>query len=82
MCAFVPMSFAELWIDIAFSEKDENEKGVVIGLDVLSRLRCWKTLLENDSKLDPKYIRPTEVDGLLGDPTKSKTQLGWEPKYN
>ncbi|MGN8059913.1 GDP-mannose 4,6-dehydratase [Pedobacter sp. 22163] len=41
-----------------------------------------ETLLENDSKLDPKYIRPTEVDGLLGGPTKSKTQFGWEPKYN
>jgi GDPmannose 4,6-dehydratase len=32
--------------------------------------------------IDPKYFRPTEVDLLIGDPTKSKTQLGWEPKYD
>lgn len=33
-------------------------------------------------KVDPSYFRPTEVDLLLGDPTKSKTQLGWEPEYD
>jgi GDPmannose 4,6-dehydratase len=33
-------------------------------------------------KVDPEYYRPTEVDLLIGDPTKSKTQLGWEPKYD
>jgi len=33
-------------------------------------------------RVDPAYFRPTEVDLLLGDPTKSKTQLGWEPKYD
>jgi len=32
--------------------------------------------------VDPKYFRPTEVDLLIGDPTKSKTQLGWEPRYD
>ncbi|SFO74327.1 GDPmannose 4,6-dehydratase [Algoriphagus ornithinivorans] len=33
-------------------------------------------------KVDPEYFRPTEVDLLIGDPTKSKTQLGWEPEYD
>ncbi len=33
-------------------------------------------------KIDPKYYRPTEVDLLLGDPTKSKQKLGWEPKHD
>lgn len=33
-------------------------------------------------RVDPDYFRPTEVDLLLGDPTKSKTQLGWEPEYD
>lgn len=84
---FVKMSFAELGIDIEFSGKDENEKGVIVGLDV----DLLKSLGLADSKLflgttvvrvDPKYFRPTEVDLLLGDPTKSKTQLGWEPKYD
>ena len=32
--------------------------------------------------VDPKYFRPTEVDLLIGDPTKSKTKLGWVPKYD
>jgi GDPmannose 4,6-dehydratase len=30
-------------------------------------------------KIDPKYFRPTEVELLLGDPTKAQTQLGWKP---
>jgi len=32
--------------------------------------------------VDPKYFRPTEVDLLIGDPTKSKIKLGWVPKYD
>ncbi|SES03771.1 GDP-mannose 4,6-dehydratase [Pedobacter rhizosphaerae] len=84
---FVRMSFAELGIEIEFSGKDENEKGVIVGLDV----ELLKSLGLDQHKLflgttvvrvDPKYFRPTEVDLLLGDPTKSKTQLGWQPKYN
>ncbi|WP_367864723.1 GDP-mannose 4,6-dehydratase [Pedobacter sp. WC2423] len=84
---FVKMSFAELGIDIEFSGKDEHEKGVIIDIDhdlVLSLglnelyLKPGTTVVS----VDPKYFRPTEVDLLLGDPTKSKTQLGWEPKYD
>ena len=33
-------------------------------------------------KVDPKYFRPAEVETLLGDPTKAKTVLGWEPEYD
>jgi GDPmannose 4,6-dehydratase len=33
-------------------------------------------------KVDPKYFRPTEVDLLIGDPTKAKEKLGWVPKYD
>ena len=32
--------------------------------------------------INPKYFRPTEVDLLIGDPTKAKTQLGWKPNYD
>jgi len=32
-------------------------------------------------KVDPKYFRPNEVDQLLGDPSKAKRELGWEPSY-
>jgi GDPmannose 4,6-dehydratase len=84
---FVRMSFAELGIEIEFSGKDENEKGVIIDVDEtkaitlglnIDFLKPGQTVV----RVDPKYFRPTEVDLLLGDPTKSKTQLGWEPKYD
>jgi GDPmannose 4,6-dehydratase len=84
---FVKLSFAELGIEIEFSGKDENEKGVIIDIDqdlVLS-LDLNDLYLKPGTTVvcvDPKYFRPTEVDLLLGDPTKSKNQLGWEPKYD
>jgi len=84
---FVKMTFAELGIEVEFSGKDEHEKGVIIdvdtekatslGLDVDS-LKIGQTIV----KVDPKYFRPTEVELLLGDPTKAKTKLGWELKYD
>ncbi|MES2445750.1 MAG: GDP-mannose 4,6-dehydratase [Bacteroidota bacterium] len=84
---FVKMSFAEIGIDIEFSGKDENEKGVIVGLDVelISSLSLNADNLFLGTtvvKVDPKYFRPTEVDLLLGDPHKSNTQLGWQPKYD
>lgn len=84
---FVRMTFAEIGIDIEFSGKDENEKGVIIDVDEESIKRLGLSV-ENLKlgttvvRVDPKYFRPTEVDLLLGDPTKAKTQLGWEPKYD
>ena len=84
---FVRMSFAELGIEIEFSGKDEHEKGVIIDIDeqVTTALGLNTEFLKPGQtvvRVDPKYFRPTEVDLLLGDPTKSKTQLGWEPKYD
>jgi GDPmannose 4,6-dehydratase len=84
---FVRMSFAELGITIEFSGKDEQEKGVIIDVDQdkaaqlglnVEALKLGTTVV----KVDPKYFRPTEVDLLLGDPTKAKTKLGWQPKYD
>lgn len=84
---FVRLAFAELGITVEFSGKDEQEKGVIIDIDSekaaqlglnLETLKLGNTVV----KVDPKYFRPTEVDLLLGDPTKSKTKLGWQPKYN
>lgn len=84
---FVRMSFAELGIAIEFSGKDQNEKGVIIDVDqdIVSQLGLKTENLKPGQtvvRVDEKYFRPTEVDLLLGDPTKSKTQLGWEPKYD
>lgn len=84
---FVKMSFAELGIEIEFSGKDENERGVIIDVDPdqVQQLGLNADALKLGMEIvrvDPKYFRPTEVDLLLGDPTKAKTQLGWEPKYD
>jgi len=84
---FVRMSFAELGIEIEFSGKDEHEKGVIIDIDetVVRSLGLNGEFLKPGQtvvRVDAKYFRPTEVDLLLGDPTKSKTKLGWTPRYD
>lgn len=84
---FVKLAFEELGIDIEFSGKAENEKGVIINVD---EKRCKELGIDADKlklgttvvKVDPKYYRPTEVDLLLGDPSKANKQLGWKPKYD
>lgn len=84
---FVKMSFAELGITIEFKGENENESAFIshINEEVAVKLGLNIASLEiglEVVKVDPAYFRPTEVDLLLGDPTKSKTQLGWEPKYD
>ena len=84
---FVKMTFAELGIEVEFSGKDEHEKGVIIGVDeiLIAELGLNTTQLKQGQtvvKVDPRYFRPTEVDLLLGDPTKANTKLGWKPKYD
>jgi GDPmannose 4,6-dehydratase len=75
---FVKMSFAELGIELGFRGKDESEEGYVIKNNGEYKLDEDQVVV----KVDPKYYRPTEVDLLIGDPTKAMTQLGWKPKYN
>lgn len=76
---FVKMSFAEVGIELEFEGSEENEVAKVKACNHPDyRLDIGKVVV----RVDPKYYRPTEVDLLIGDPTKSKTQLGWEPKYD
>ena len=75
---FVKMSFAELGIELGFRGKDEAEEGYVIKNNGEYKLEEGTVVV----KVDPKYYRPTEVDLLIGDPTKAMTQLGWKPKYD
>ena len=84
---FVKMSFAELGIEIEFSGKDQYERGVIIDVDqeLIQKLGLNDEYLKLGTivvQVDEKYFRPTEVDLLLGDPTKANTQLGWKPKYD
>ncbi len=76
---FVKMSFAEVGVEIEFRGEGVEEKGYVAS--------CSNPdyLLEEGSlvvAVDPNYFRPTEVELLIGDPTKSKEKLGWVPKYD
>jgi GDPmannose 4,6-dehydratase len=64
---FVTLAFKESGIYLKWEGKGIEEKGIEISTN--------KVLVE----VDPKYFRPTEVELLLGDPTKAKTVLGWNP---
>lgn len=84
---FIKMAFGELGIEVEFSGKDESERGVIIDIDAdkakelglnTEALKFGQTIV----KIDSKYFRPTEVDLLIGDASKAKEKLGWEPKYN
>jgi GDPmannose 4,6-dehydratase len=76
---FVRMAFSELGIAIEFKGEGVNEKGYVLSCsNAAYQLEIGKQVIA----VDPKYFRPTEVDLLIGDPTKSKTKLGWVPKYD
>ncbi len=75
---FVKMSFAEVGIELAFKGEEENEEGYIVACNNSEyQLPIGKTVV----KVDPRYFRPTEVELLIGDPTKANTQLGWKPKY-
>ena len=65
---FVELAFSEIGIDVSWTGSKEDEEGIDV--------KTGKTLVA----IDPNYYRPTEVDLLLGDPTKAKTELGWEAK--
>ena len=87
---FVQMAFAEVGITLHFEGKGVNEKGIIDSIDkvkfetIISQQLNTSTLTEGQTilEVDPSYFRPTEVDLLLGDPTKAKQQLGWEPEYD
>ena len=67
---FCFMAFSEVGISINWEGKGNQEKGIDAS--------TGKVLVE----VDPNYYRPTEVDLLIGDATKAKEQLNWQPKVN
>ncbi len=76
---FVKMSFAELGVEVEFRGEGVDEKGYVIASNNPDfPIEIGKEVVA----VDAAYFRPTEVDLLIGDPTKSKTKLGWKPKYD
>lgn len=75
---FVRMAFEEVGIVVEFKGEGINEKGIVAACKGDYKLPIGKEVLA----IDPKYYRPTEVELLLGDPTKAKEKLGWKPKHD
>lgn len=76
---FVKMSFAEVGIELTFEGSEENEIAKVKSCSNPEYQLAIGTVVV---RVDPQYYRPTEVDLLIGDPTKSKEQLGWRPQYD
>jgi GDPmannose 4,6-dehydratase len=76
---FIRMAFAEAGIEIEFKGSGVDEKGFI--KSVAAHLTAVKPGQEVVS-IDPRYFRPTEVELLIGDPTKAQTQLNWKPKYD
>jgi GDPmannose 4,6-dehydratase len=75
---FIVKTFSHLGITLDFSGKGENEKGVVVkSTNPAFPVKAGQEVI----RIDPKYYRPTEVELLIGDPSKAKTKLGWKPKY-
>lgn len=90
---FIKLAGSEVGLTIEFRGDGVNEVGHIVAMDEAkfikhvgdNYLENMKQRIANQEQVvgvDPKYFRPTEVDLLIGDPTKSKTILGWEPEYD
>ena len=84
---FVKMAFGHIGVTLGFKGEGVDEVGFVEHID---QERFDKATGKNNTLqigqevvfVDPRYFRPTEVDLLIGDPTKSQEKLGWTPKYD
>lgn len=74
---FVEFAAGELGVTLRWEGSGVDEKGIVAAVDG-KQAKCKAG--DIFVKVDPRYFRPTEVDTLLGDPTKAKQKLGWSPK--
>ena len=76
---FVKMSFDQVGIELTFEGKGLNERAIVKSCkNHLYKLKIGKEVLS----IDKRYFRPTEVDLLIGDPSKAKEKLGWIPEIS
>ncbi|OQB29150.1 MAG: GDP-mannose 4,6-dehydratase [Bacteroidetes bacterium ADurb.Bin174] len=87
---FVRLAFAEIGMELQFKGEGVEEKAYLASIDEkLFSERVGDQFLEALKKrkdalveVDPAYFRPTEVELLIGDATKARTKLGWQPEYN
>jgi GDPmannose 4,6-dehydratase len=75
---FVRAAAAELALELEFRGSGVDEIAVVASAPGNSRLQAGQVIV----RVDPRYFRPTEVETLLGDPSKAKQRLGWVPKIS
>lgn len=76
---FIKMAFEEVGAEVEFKGEGVDEKGYIKSV---TNPAFKLTVGQQVVSVDPAYFRPTEVELLIGDPTKSKTKLGWIPEYN
>lgn len=84
---FIRKTFAFLGVELSFTGSEANEIATITSINTArlaelniqpgAHLQAGTVVL----KIDPKYYRPTEVELLIGDPTKSNEKLGWKPKH-
>lgn len=75
---FIKMAFEEVGVELEFRGEGVNETGIVSSCTTEYAFKEGQVVV----KIDPNYFRPTEVDLLIGDPTKAQQKLGWQPKYS
>ena len=75
---FIRLAFEEVGVELGFRGEGVDEEGYVVSSNGEYGIENGKVLV----KIDPRYFRPTEVDLLIGDPTKAQKKLGWKPKYS
>lgn len=75
---FVELAFNKLGIEIAWKGKGVDEKGYISKCNGEFKLKEGSEVVA----IDPRYFRPTEVDLLIGDSTKAKEMLKWQPKHS
>lgn len=88
---FLRLTFAEIGVTVEFRGSGREEEGIVTGVDAsrFSEVVGADYLAAMQARIgtrvasvDPRYFRPTEVEALIGDASKSRTVLGWTPKYD
>ena len=87
---FIILAAKEIGLTIEFKGQGVDEKGYIIQVDKIEKVgeKYLSKIEEKIAKssevvlVDPQYFRPTEVDLLIGNPTKSQTILGWKPEYD
>jgi GDPmannose 4,6-dehydratase len=76
---FIRMAFSEVGIEVKFSGEGVNEVATIAACNnPLYQVELGKEVVS----VDPRYFRPTEVELLIGDPTKAKEKLGWKLQYD